>query len=103
MSIFQSIHDWAVGFFGLGEVIRIMQTGDYRSLQTLKGILALVGPLLPIVTVLEFLVALFYEKFKLIEYKISFFSYLINAVIGRFISIAAIAYIIGIFSSHALF
>ncbi len=103
MSIVESIHDWAIGFFGVEEVIRIIKSGDYRSLQTLKGIMAVVGPLLPIVTVLEFFVALFYEKFKLIEYKISFFSYLINAVIGRFISIAAVAYIIGTLSSHALF
>jgi sterol desaturase/sphingolipid hydroxylase (fatty acid hydroxylase superfamily) len=103
MDILHIIHDWAIGFFGLDAAIKMMQSGDYSTLRTLDGILSIIGPLFPIVMVFEFLIAFFYRKFKLIEYKISFFSYVINLVIGRFISIAAVAYIIGIFSSHAIF
>jgi len=103
MSIIQSIQDWATGFFGLSEIIRIIHTGDYASLRTLNGVLSVVGPILPIFLVLEFLIACLYRKFKVIDYKIPFFSYVLNAFIGRFLSIAAVTYIIGLFSSHAIF
>ncbi|HSZ35283.1 MAG TPA: hypothetical protein VK772_18350, partial [Puia sp.] len=103
MEIIQSIRDWATGFFNLDDVIHILHTGDYASLRTLHGVLSVVGPILPIFLVLEFLIACLYRKFKVIDYKIPFFSYLLNAFIGRFISIAAVTYIIGVFSPHALF
>ncbi|HEY4936713.1 MAG TPA: sterol desaturase family protein [Puia sp.] len=103
MGILQLIQDWATGFFGLNEVIRIIHSGDYGSLRTLKGILSIIGPLFPIFLVLEFLIACLYRKFKVIDYKIPFFSYVLNAFIGRFLSIAAVAYIIGVLSSHAIF
>jgi hypothetical protein len=103
MHIVQAIHDWAVGFFGVNEVLRIIKTGDYASLKTYKGITSVIYPLFPIITVFEFFVACIYKKFKIIEYKIPFFSYLINAVIGRFISIAAVAFIIGTVSPYAVF
>jgi sterol desaturase/sphingolipid hydroxylase (fatty acid hydroxylase superfamily) len=103
MGILQSIADWAKGFFGLDEVIRIIHTGDYASLKTLNGVLSIVGPILPIFLVLEFVIACLYRKFKVIDYKIPFFSYLLNAFIGRFLSIAAVTYIIGVLSSHAIF
>jgi sterol desaturase/sphingolipid hydroxylase (fatty acid hydroxylase superfamily) len=103
MDILHGIQEWAVGFFGLGDLITIINSGDYNSLRTLKGILAVLGPLFPIVVVIEPLVALLYRKFKIIDYKISFFSYVLNAIIGRFISIAAITFCIGLFSPHAIF
>ena len=103
MNIFQAIHDWAVGFFGVGEVMKIIQSGDYSSLRTLDGLKAVIGPLFPIVTVIEFGIACFYRRFKLVEYKIPFFFYLFNLIIGRFISIAAIAFMIGILSPYAIF
>ena len=103
MEIIQSIKDWATGFFNLDDVIRIVHTGDYSSLRTLHGILSVVGPILPIFLVLEFLIAILYRKFKVFDYKIPFFSYLLNAFIGRFLSIAAVTYIIGLLTSHAIF
>ena len=103
MDILQSIQDWATDFFGLKDAIGIIQSGDYGSLRTVKGILSVVGPLFPIILVLEFLIACLYRKFKIIDYKISFFSYVLNTFIGRFISIAAVAYMIGILSPHAIF
>jgi sterol desaturase/sphingolipid hydroxylase (fatty acid hydroxylase superfamily) len=103
MEIIQSIKDWATGFFNLDDIIRIIHTGDYASLRTLHGVLSVVGPILPIFLVLELLIACLYRKFKVIDYKIPFFSYLLNAFIGRFLSIAAVTYIIGLLSSHAIF
>jgi len=103
LGILHSIQDWAVGFFGLDDLIQIIRSGDYGTLRTLKGILAIIGPLFPILLVIEFLIACLYRKLKIISYKISFFSYVLNMAIGRFISIAMVSYCIGLFSSHALF
>ncbi len=103
MDIIQSIRDWAVGFFNLDDVIRMIHTGDYASLRTLHGVLSVVGPVLPIFLVLEFLIACLYRKFKVIDYKIPFFSYLLNVFIGRFLSIAAVTYMIGLLSPHTIF
>jgi sterol desaturase/sphingolipid hydroxylase (fatty acid hydroxylase superfamily) len=102
MDIVKEIYDWAVGFFGVADITRIIKSGDYSALTTYKGIIAVIGPLFPIILVVEIFVAMLYRKLKLIDYKISFFSYVLNAVIGRFISIAAIAFCIGLFEKHAI-
>jgi len=102
MDIVKEIYDWAVGFFGVADITKIIKSGDYTALTTYKGIIAVIGPLFPIILVVEIFVAMLYRKLKLIDYKISFFSYVLNAVIGRFISIAAIAFCIGLFEKHAI-
>src|SRR3546814_7550894 len=47
--------------------------------------------------------SLFYRKLTFSEYKVSFFTYVLNRFISRFISIAAIAFCIGLFEPIALF
>ncbi|HEY4155585.1 MAG TPA: sterol desaturase family protein [Puia sp.] len=103
MDFVKEVYDWAVGFFGVADISKIIHSGNYSSLRTYKGIVAVIGPLFPVILVVEIFVALLYRKLKLIDYKIPFFSYVLNAVVGRFISIAAIAYCIGLFEKHAIF
>jgi sterol desaturase/sphingolipid hydroxylase (fatty acid hydroxylase superfamily) len=103
MDFFKAIYDWIVGFFGIEDLIKIIKSGDYSPFLTYKGIVSIIGPLFPIVLVVEVLVALLFKKFKAIDYKISFFSYVLNAIIGRFISIAAIVFCIGLFEKYAIF
>ena len=99
---FQAIYDWIVGFFGVHHLIEIIKSGDYSSFLTYDGFISIIGPLFPIVLVLEIVMALVLRKFKAVNYKISFFSYVLNAFIGRFISIAAIVFCIGLFEKHAI-
>jgi sterol desaturase/sphingolipid hydroxylase (fatty acid hydroxylase superfamily) len=99
---FQAIYDWITGFFGIDEFIKIVKSGDYTSLLTYDGFISIIRPLFPIVLVLEIFMALVLRKFKAVNYKISFFSYVLNAFIGRFISIAAIVFCIGLFEKHAI-
>jgi sterol desaturase/sphingolipid hydroxylase (fatty acid hydroxylase superfamily) len=99
---FQAIYDWTVGFFGVHHIIEIIKSGDYSSLLTYDGFISIIGPLFPIVLVLEIVMALILRKFKAVNYKIPFFSYVLNAFIGRFISIAAIVFCIGLFEKHAI-
>ncbi|HEV8083917.1 MAG TPA: sterol desaturase family protein [Chitinophagaceae bacterium] len=103
MDFFQAIYDWIIGFFGIEEFIRIIKSGDYSSFLTYKGFISIIGPLFPIVLVAEVLMALLYKKFKAIDYKISFFSYVLNSFIGRLISIAAVVFCIGLFEKYAIF
>ncbi len=102
MDILKAIEDWVTGFFGIGQFMKILNSGDYKSFLTYEGIIAVISPLLPIVLVIELLVTLLYERFKVIDYKIPFFSYLFNAFIGRFIAIAATVFCIGLFEKHAI-
>jgi sterol desaturase/sphingolipid hydroxylase (fatty acid hydroxylase superfamily) len=102
MDIIRAIHDWAIDFFSLHDITEIIRSGNYSSLRTVKGIFAAIGPLFPIVLAFEFVVACVYRKFKVVDYKIPFFSYLLNAFIGRYISIAAFAFCVGLFSPYAI-
>lgn len=100
--ILTAIHDWVIGFFGIEQFLKTLSSGNYKSFLTYDGIISLIGPLFPIVLVIEILAALLFKKFKAIDYKIPFFSYVLNLFIGRFISIAAMVFCIGLFEKHAL-
>lgn len=102
MEFFKAIYDWLVGFFGIEQFMKILHSGNYRSFLTLDGFFSIIRPLFPVVLVLEIIGALLYKKFKVLDYKISFFSFVLNAVIGRFISIAAVVFCIGVFEKYAL-
>lgn len=90
-------------FFGFGNLIEIIETGNYRELLTYKGITSLLGPFIPILLFLEIIRAGLYKRFKVIDYKISFFTYVLNAFLGRMLAIAMVALIIGLLEKHALF
>jgi len=102
MNFLQPVVDWIIGFFGVGGLIKIIQSGKYDSLLTQDGIISIIGPLFPIFVFLELGKALIFRKFKAIDYKIPFFSYVLNAIIGRFISIAAVVFCIELFSKYAI-
>src|SRR4051812_40712062 len=102
MEILKSISDWLTSFFGVEDFFKILNSGNYRSFLTSEGFFAVIRPLFPVVLVLEILGALLYKKFKVIDYKIPFFSFVLNAVIGRFISIAAVVFCIGLFERYAV-
>jgi len=89
-------------FFGFGGLLDILRSGNYGKFLTYDGIVALVGPLLPFLLVVEIIRAAFYKRFKVISYKISFFTYVLNAFIGRVIAIAMVGVCIGLFQKYAL-
>ena len=103
MSFLKAIYDWLVDFFGVDQLVGIVKSGHYNSLLTQDGILALARPLFPVLLFLEIGKALLFKKFKAIDYKIPFFSYVLNGFIGRFIAIAVVVFCIGIFEKYALF
>ena len=102
MSVLQSIVEWLRDFFGLNELIKIINSGNYRQLLTYDGVLSLFRPLFPVLLLLEIIKALVFRKFKVLDYKIPFFSFVLNAFIGKFISIAAVVLIIGLLEPYAI-
>ncbi len=90
-------------FFGISGLIEMYKTGDYSKLLTFDGILTVLGPVIPLILVLEILRAVFYKRFKVEDYKIPFFIFVFNRFISRFISIAAVAFCIGLFEQFAIF
>ncbi|KYP16303.1 sterol desaturase family protein [Flavihumibacter sp. CACIAM 22H1] len=90
-------------FFGFDALIKIISEGDYSSLRTFEGIAALFAPIIPIILILELIRGLLYKKFSIISYKIPFFSYVLNAVLGRFIAIGMTLLVIGWLEDKALF
>jgi sterol desaturase/sphingolipid hydroxylase (fatty acid hydroxylase superfamily) len=103
MPFLKTLLDEIISFFGIGPIIDLLKTGDYSSLRTLDGILSLSGPLIPLLLLIELSRALVYKKFNVKDYKLSFFILVFNRVMSRFISIAAVAFCIGLFEKHAPF
>ncbi|WP_431198926.1 hypothetical protein ACQ86K_23670 [Mucilaginibacter sp. P19] len=97
MDFLKTIYEHITGFFGLGGLYTIIKSGDYGKLLTYDGITALLGPMLPVLLVFEIIRGAFYKKFKVIHYKISFWTYVLNAFIGSVLSIAMVGFCIGFF------
>src|SRR5689334_15108370 len=91
------------GFFGFNHLLQILKSGDYDKLLTYEGFTALLVPVMPFLLVIEIIRAAFYKRFKVISYKLTFFSYVFNAFIGRVISIAMVGICIGLFEKYAIF
>lgn len=102
MDTLHAVVEWLKDFFGLHELLKIVNSGDYRQVLTYDGILSIFRPLFPILLFLELGKALLLKKFKALEYKIPFFSYVLNAFIGKFIAIAVVVFCIGFFEKYAI-
>jgi sterol desaturase/sphingolipid hydroxylase (fatty acid hydroxylase superfamily) len=90
------------GFFSLDGLIEMIRSGDYKTLQTFEGITRSIAPLMPIILILELIRGLLYKQFKVVSYKISFFSYVFNSIIGRYLAIGMTIICIGIFEKYAI-
>lgn len=103
MDLLQTVYNELIGFFGLGGIIKMVQTGDYGVLTTFNGLQNFIWPIIPFLLLIEIIRAVFYKRFKIEDYKIPFFIFILNRLISNFISIAAVAFCIGIFEKWAIF
>jgi sterol desaturase/sphingolipid hydroxylase (fatty acid hydroxylase superfamily) len=92
-----------IGFFGIRSWLDMMAHHDYSPLRTYKGFTGAIGPVLPVLLVVEIVRALFRKSFKGRDYKVIFITYVLNRVLGTFISIAAFAFCVGLFTPYAIF
>ncbi len=92
-----------IGFFGLQVWLDMAATQDYSSLLTWPGFRSAIGPIIPLLLAVEIVWALMEKTFKVREYKLIFFTYLLNRVVGSFLSIAAVGFFIGLLQPMAPF
>lgn len=90
------------GFFSLDGLINLLKNGNYETLLTYSGFTSAIAPVLPIILVFELIRGILYKKFTIINYKIPFYSYLFNAVLGRYLSFGMTMICIGFFQKYAL-
>ena len=102
MNIIKLITNEIWGFFSLDSLLAIIKSGNYAALLTYDGITAVIAPILPIILVLELIRGLLYKKFTIVNYKIPFFSYLLNSVLGRYLSLGMTMICIGLLERHAI-
>lgn len=103
MKVFEFLYNELVNFFGIHAWLEMFKTGDYSRLTTLDGVTSALGPLIPVLLLIEITRGLIYKKFTGGVYKVNFFIYVFNSFIGRFISIGAVAFCIGLLEKHAPF
>lgn len=103
MNVFEIFYNEIISFFSIGNVVEMVKSGDYSKLNTFNGIVSVLYPLIPFLLVIEIIRAAFYKKFRIEEYRVPFFIFIANRLISRIISIAAVAFCIGLFEKHAIF
>src|SRR6478735_10767043 len=103
MDFLKAIANEFTGFWNLGGFLDIIRSGNYSKFLTYEGIVSLLVPLTPLVLLLEIIRAAFYKKFHVINYKISFFTYVLNSFVGRVISFAMVGLCIKWFLPIAIF
>jgi sterol desaturase/sphingolipid hydroxylase (fatty acid hydroxylase superfamily) len=102
MNIIKIIINEIWGFFSLDGLLTIIKNGNYAALLTYDGFTSIIAPLLPLILILELIRGILYKKFSIVNYKIPFFSYLLNAVLGRYLSLGMTMVCIGFFERYAL-
>lgn len=103
MHVLQVVQRELVDFFGVSHWLKMASSNDYSSLLTWDGFTSAIGPMLPVLLVIEVIRALIHKNFRAREYKLIFLTYVLNRVLGAYISIAALAFSIAIFQPYAPF
>lgn len=103
MEILETFYNEIIGFLGISQVLEILKTGDYTVFRTYDGIVSLIYPIIPLLLVLELILGLIYKKPQAKVYKVNFMIYLFNRIVGRFIAIAMVTFLIGVLQPIAPF
>ncbi|MEO7529957.1 MAG: sterol desaturase family protein [Sediminibacterium sp.] len=101
-NFFSIVYHEFISFWGLNAIVEIFQSGQYEKLLTAEGLRACIYPIIPFLLLIEIIRALVYKRFKIEDYKVPFLIFVCNRFIGRFISIAAISFLIGLLSRYAI-
>src|SRR5690606_39724069 len=103
MEFLKTVYQEIIGFFSFHGLLEIVKSGDYGRMLTLDGIRATLAPFIPVLLVIDIIRSLFYRKLTFSEYKVSFFTYVLNRFVSPFISISPVAFCFGLFVPIALF
>ena len=103
LNVFTTLYKEVLHFFELQPLEQMYKSGDYSPLRTVGGIESVIVPVIPFLLVIELIRALVYRRFKVIDYKVQFFTYVFNRFAGQFISVSMVTFCIGAFEKYRLF
>lgn len=103
MDVLKWIHGQLSDFFGLEPLLKLLASGDYRSLLTVDGFAALVGPIIPLLLVFELARGVILRRTRREDYQVPLLVLVLNRFIGSFLSIAMVGFCIGLFNRFAPF
>ena len=103
MSFLSAIWDEILNFFNVRELLKVVRLNDFSSFLTPMAILTILRTAAPLLLFVEILRNAVFKKFRKADYKIPFFTYVFNAVVGRMISLSVILFSIGFFQRFKLF
>lgn len=102
LNLLKILYEELIGFLGIDQWLKMFQSGDYSALHTLDGVFGAVGPLIPLLLIIEIIRTIGYRKFKISGYKVQFIIFVFNRFVSRFISFAAVSFCIGVFEKYGL-
>ena len=90
-------------FFGLEGLINFIKEGDYSDFKTYEGITSILVPVVPLLVVVELLAGIIHKKPQTRVYQTNFLIYVLNRVIGRFVAIGVVGFMIAHVQQYAPF
>ena len=102
MDILKIILTEFLDFFRLGGLYDILTSGNYSSLRTASGLIAILTPLAPFVIFGEMAILFFVNRRSISEYKITLLVIFVNRVLGHLLNFSVILFCYGALSRHAL-
>jgi sterol desaturase/sphingolipid hydroxylase (fatty acid hydroxylase superfamily) len=94
MEILEFLYQEIINFLGLRRTLEILKSGDFSTFLTFDGIITAIGPILPILLVIELISGVIQKNSHTKVYKMTFLIYILNRFISRFLSIGAISFLI---------
>lgn len=95
MEFLETLYQEIVGFLGIRSLWDILSAGNYEALKTYDGVVSLIYPIIPLLILLEFILGLVYKKPQTKVYKVNFLIYVFNRIVGRFLAIGMVGFLIG--------
>lgn len=90
-------------FFRLGGLYDILKSGNYSTLKTVDGLIALLTPLAPFVIFGEMALLFFVNRKSINDYKLTLVVIFVNRVLSHLVSFSVILFCYGALSEYAFF
>lgn len=97
------LRDELFDFLGVKELIELILSGNYAALTSWKGITSVIAPLMPLLLLVEVVIASFQRQFRHKGYGLTFLIYVINRALSHTTSITAVGFCIGLLQPFAPF
>ncbi len=83
-----------INFFNISQLLASYKMGGIASLLTPEGMLLFVAPIVPVLLCLEVLALGLMRKLRLHQYKTTVLTHVLNVIIGKFLVIDALAFVL---------